>query len=281
MTIERNGALAAERANHLVDQGKHRKAVASYKDAFDQGEYWVARNIGNSYVLLKEWSHAAEWFQRAVQLGDSGGRYNLGFVYEVVGRLDDAIAAYSEAAQSGDSKGTLAVAVILHGRGEERLARSKLESLFDDDTAVDGIPMDTYARAIEVLWDWELTRDLDLEKKLEAVRHVVPASRVYLAEIALARNDSKRAFRLLHHGCAAGDAECCISLGNLYESRGKLSRAEKAYAAGAKLGDRSSLTNLGALQCRTGRQRKGLRNLRRAATQGDDLASTLLAKYDR
>ncbi len=130
--INRNTELALRenaRAMALYEEGKLDEAEASLRSALKADVMFgpAHNNLGKVYFEQKKYYLAAWEFEYAAKLMPhrSEPRSNLGLVFEAVGRLDDAVVAYTQALEIGPENtkaiGNLARARVRRGDRDDEV----------------------------------------------------------------------------------------------------------------------------------------------------------------
>lgn len=203
-------------------------------------------------------------------------RYNEGVTLWDTDRIPEAIAAFRDAARSGDEEATYALGRSLLWNGEVEEAVPLLSRV----SAASGAFADLAAG--------ELGRHLlgsgtDVTRAVSLLGQAASSRREYRSDYAQAlalcgRHDE--AISLLRREVKRGSVDAPIVLGNIYLNLGDESSAEGAYRVGFRRGDAHSAYNLAALLADRGELSASREWLRAAAKGGDQRAVDRLAAAD-
>ncbi|MEJ5867670.1 tetratricopeptide repeat protein [Pseudokineococcus sp. 5B2Z-1] len=266
----------AEDAQTLVDagcdasdQGRHREAEGLFRRAVDLGEEWVWFNIGNELRAQGRLTDAVKAYQRALAAGETDAWLNLGACLDDLGDLVAAMDAYRGAAAAGDLTGYVQLAHLLREHDEGELAVEALSTAAEEGSDL--------AAAVLACWEWDRTLDPTLELRLRAGAEHYSSARADLADLLRSTGRPEEARAELERGCAAGQRDCWLPLGNhLADHAGDPVAAEAAYRAGIDAGDSNCHHNLAILLLDLGRTHDAITHLRAGADAGDALAARAL-----
>jgi phosphohistidine phosphatase len=103
-----------DRADHLEDIGKYRKAFKIFRRLAEQGDTAAMGRVAHLYYLgygvPYSFEKTVEWEKRAAEAGNATGMYNLGVTYRRDGDVRTARTWYERALAEGDGSAALALA---------------------------------------------------------------------------------------------------------------------------------------------------------------------------
>jgi tetratricopeptide (TPR) repeat protein len=197
--------------------------------------------LGLIAIRQARWEDAAEALRRAADVGvpKPAALHNLGFALEQLGRLDEAEAAYGDAAgrAKDDARVMLGWSVVALKRGDNKVAQGRLARACE---LLDGKPM-------PALWYWASTLAAsgldDAEGALRTAREGVaaypnnPVLQNNLAVLLESRGDIEGAEAMLRAALAEDAALPQVSknLADILYRNGRYDEAAEAYERAAKL----------------------------------------------
>jgi tetratricopeptide (TPR) repeat protein len=197
--------------------------------------------LGLIAIRQARWEDAADALRQATDAGvpRPAALHNLGFALEQLGRLDEAEAAYGDAAgrAKDDSRIMLGWSIVALKRGDHKVAQSRLARACE---LLEGKPL-------PALWYWAATLTHsgldDLDGALRIAREGVtaypdnPVLQNNLAVLLEARGDIQGAEALLRSALAEDAALPQVSknLADIFYRNGRYDEAAEAYERAAKL----------------------------------------------
>lgn len=177
--------------------------------------------------------------------------------------------AYRSAGAADDLTGYVQLAHLLREHDELQQAVAVLTTAADQGSDL--------AAAVLASWEWHQTLDPALEPRLRAGAEHHGPTRADLADLLRSTGRPEEARTELERGCAAGQSDCWLPLGNhLADHAHDPIAAEAAYRAGLDAGDANCHHNLGVLLLEFTRIDEAIEHLRAGADAGDALAAHTL-----
>lgn len=249
----------------LAEGGRLVEAEVCFRRASENGSARASFNLGNCLAEQQRWLEAVTAFEVAISRGDSEAWVNLGWVLHELGDLAGEIRAFQRAEMAGESGGLLGLAFALREQGDRdaALAAAQRSAAAGNQTGA----------AVVACWQWCTSFDPSLEPDLRAGAEHFPAARADLADLLITTGRVEEAREVLEHGMSLGEGESMLPLGNLCaDVLHDEDSAQRAYLAGAALGDAHAHHNLAVLLEKIGDPTGAERHYRAAIEGGDSLA---------
>lgn len=250
--------------------GDHDALIAAYAAALEDHcqNPVVDADFAN---LRRTWSDARTF--------DAG--WQLATALDDAGRSVEASLVYRELLDLGYLIGHYGLAWIEHDRGNTDAAVDLLERYLEelDPTDID-TPESRLVHGTLGHWLWHIHGRLDAEPLLRHGQSEYASARADLASLLISTGRVEEARDVLESWVDAGDAGCCIRLGNLHQDAGDRDAAARLYALGFERGDAHSARNLALMIRSEGSLDDAIAWMRRAADGGDFLAMRDLAEWE-
>jgi tetratricopeptide (TPR) repeat protein len=233
----RNLGIAFYKAGMLEEALREFRRVLELRPADSNSPLF----LGLIAIRQARWEDAADALRQATDAGvpRPAALHNLGFALEQLGRLDEAEAAYGDAAgrAKDDSRIMLGWSIVALKRGDYKVAQSRLARACE---LLEGKPL-------PALWYWAATLTHsgldDLDGALRIAREGVaaypdnPVLQNNLAVLLEARGDIQGAEALLRSALAEDAALPQVSknLADIFYRNGRYDEAAEAYERAAKL----------------------------------------------
>ncbi|MFL5491401.1 MAG: DUF4388 domain-containing protein [Gemmatimonadales bacterium] len=233
----RNLGIAFYKAGMLEEALREFRRVIELRPADSRAPLF----LGLIAIRQARWDEAALALRQAAEAGvpRPAALHNLGFALEQVGRLDEAEAAYGDAAgrAKNDARIMLGWSIVALKRGDNKVAQSRLAQACE---LLQGKP-------VPALWYWAATlAAVGLDEAENALRTAQQGVEAYpnnpvlqnnLAVLLEAGGDTQAAESMLRSALAEDAALPQVSknLGDIFYRTGRYDEAGEAYERAAKL----------------------------------------------
>ncbi|HEX6407240.1 MAG TPA: DUF4388 domain-containing protein [Gemmatimonadales bacterium] len=233
----RNLGIAFYKAGMLEEALREFRRVIELRPADSRAPLF----LGLIAIRQARWDEAALALRQAAEAGvpRPAALHNLGFALEQLGRLDEAEAAYGDAAgrAKGDARIMLGWSIVALKRGDNKVAQSRLAQACE---LLQGKP-------VPALWYWAATLAAvgldDAENAMRTAQQGVeaypsnPVLQNNLAVLLEAAGDTQAAESILRSALAEDAALPQVSknLGDIFYRTGRYDEAGEAYERAAKL----------------------------------------------
>ena len=233
----RNLGIAFYKAGMLEEALREFRRVIELRPADSRAPLF----LGLIAIRQARWDEAARALRQAAEAGvpRPAALHNLGFALEQLGRLDEAEAAYGDAAgrAKDDARIMLGWSIVALKRGDNKVAQSRLAQACE---LLQGKP-------VPALWYWAATLAAvgldDAENAMRTAQQGVeaypsnPVLQNNLAVLLEAAGDTQAAESILRSALAEDAALPQVSknLGDIFYRTGRYDEAGEAYERAAKL----------------------------------------------